>query len=135
VAFVQRFSLSHHVAVTGSTAHLHSQKQVFMADSLSSVLEKFSLSSLHPEDSLQEHLTTKCLVLKPKANKSMADAPAHVMVLALNDTAINMSNLAKHLGLKELRMAQEEVVTQVFQISKEAGLIQFLISSFSFGTL
>lgn len=102
-----------------------------MSESLKSLLEQFSITTtLYTEDQLSgapEHSKTKCLVLKPKAAKTAVDAPAHVLVVAFQDTQVNMSNLAKHIGVKELRMAQEDVVTQVFKVSKEAGSYNHLL--------
>ncbi|KAK9716723.1 hypothetical protein K7432_006712 [Basidiobolus ranarum] len=61
---------------------------------------------------------TKTLVLKPKTAKNAPVTP--VMVVALESTETNMTALGKKLGLKDLRFANEDLLTNFFGIAKEA---------------
>ncbi|RKP36619.1 hypothetical protein BJ085DRAFT_30053, partial [Dimargaris cristalligena] len=62
-------------------------------------------------------LKAKTLVLKPKTAKSAPVTP--VMIVALDDTPTNLSALAKQLGLKEMRFANEDLLKSFFQVSKD----------------
>ncbi|KAJ1974511.1 hypothetical protein H4R35_003572 [Dimargaris xerosporica] len=63
-------------------------------------------------------IRTKTLVLKPKTAKSAPVTP--VVVVALEQTATNLSALAKHLALKDMRMANEDLLLDVFAVGKDA---------------
>ncbi|KAJ1928736.1 hypothetical protein IWQ60_001785 [Tieghemiomyces parasiticus] len=62
-------------------------------------------------------LTVKTLVLKPKTAKSAAVTP--VMIVALDETSTNLTALAKHLNLKEMRFANEDLLQSFFQVNKD----------------
>lgn len=60
---------------------------------------------------------TKTLVLKP--SKGPTNNP--IMVIALHSTPLAVSALAKSLGNKDARMAQEDVVKSTFGVEKING--------------
>ncbi|KAI8374687.1 uncharacterized protein BYT42DRAFT_577281 [Radiomyces spectabilis] len=61
---------------------------------------------------------TKTLILKPKTAKTAAPTP--VVVIALDATETNATALGKHLGLKECRFANEDLLQGTFGVTKEA---------------
>ncbi|ORY00800.1 prolyl-tRNA synthetase [Basidiobolus meristosporus CBS 931.73] len=64
------------------------------------------------------YVLTKTLVLKPKTAKNAPVTP--VMVVALESTETNMSALGKKLSLKDLRFANEDLLSSFFGVTKEA---------------
>jgi hypothetical protein len=67
---------------------------------------------------------TKTLLLKSKAAKAGADGlpPPTILVVALEQSAVPLTPLAKHLKEKEVRFANEELLMQVLGLGKEAGI-------------
>ncbi|KAJ1674839.1 hypothetical protein EV182_002459, partial [Spiromyces aspiralis] len=59
---------------------------------------------------------TKTLVFKPKQPKSQPPAP--VFVIADNETQVNLGQLGKELGVKELRLVSEELLDSMFSAKK-----------------
>ncbi|PVU89744.1 hypothetical protein BB561_005182 [Smittium simulii] len=70
----------------------------------------------HPDFPATTFALTKNLILKPKLPKN-AD-PIYVFVLAKADTEVSMSALGKALKLKELRFANDDVLTNTFKTVK-----------------
>ncbi|OMJ24411.1 putative proline-tRNA ligase [Smittium culicis] len=71
------------------------------------------------DPSLQDQLSyvlSKCLILKPKQPKTAE--PVQVFIIAKADTTFSMSNLGKDLKMKELRFANDDVLTSIFKTSK-----------------
>ena len=62
------------------------------------------------------HVFSKTLILKPKQPKSQPPAP--VMVIANETSDINLSRLGKELGVKELRFATNDLLTDIFTTVK-----------------
>ncbi|KAF7309589.1 Dihydrolipoyl dehydrogenase [Mycena indigotica] len=60
----------------------------------------------------------KTLVFKPKTAKSAAPVP--VVVIARDETETNSSALGKHLNLKELRLAAEDLLAEFFHLDKNS---------------
>ena len=60
----------------------------------------------------------KTLVYKPKTAKSATPVP--VLVVANNETQISSSAIGKALGLKELRLAPEDLLTEFFGLDKNS---------------
>ncbi|KAI6045229.1 hypothetical protein EDC04DRAFT_2636558 [Pisolithus marmoratus] len=60
----------------------------------------------------------KTLVYKPKTAKTAVPVP--VVVIARDDTETSTSALAKKLGLKELRLASEELLDEFFNLDKNS---------------
>ncbi|OLY82878.1 putative proline-tRNA ligase [Smittium mucronatum] len=67
-------------------------------------------------ESQLDYVLTKCLILKPKQPKSAE--PIQVFIIAKADTTFSMTNLGKDLGMKELRFANDDVLTTIFNTSK-----------------
>ncbi|KAG5457870.1 MAG: hypothetical protein BJ554DRAFT_2011 [Olpidium bornovanus] len=65
------------------------------------------------------YLATKTLVFKPKAAKTAAVTP--VVLVALESTETNASALARKLGLKEMRLAAEDLLKDFFGADKTCG--------------
>ncbi|KAJ1958590.1 hypothetical protein GGI12_004692 [Dipsacomyces acuminosporus] len=63
-----------------------------------------------------EYTLTKTLIFKPKQPKSAPVAP--VVVIAKHDTPTNATLLGKELGLKDLRFANDDVLSSIFQTQK-----------------
>ncbi|KAI8325356.1 prolyl-tRNA synthetase [Martensiomyces pterosporus] len=63
-----------------------------------------------------EYTLTKTLIFKPKQPKTAPIAP--VVVIAKHDTATNATLLGKELKLKDLRFANDDVLTSIFQTQK-----------------
>ncbi|KAJ2864326.1 hypothetical protein GGH94_002990 [Coemansia aciculifera] len=63
-----------------------------------------------------EYTLTKTLIFKPKQPKSEAMAP--VVVIAKHDSATNSKAIGNELKLKELRFANDDVLTDMFQTAK-----------------
>ncbi|KAJ1816505.1 hypothetical protein LPJ60_005283, partial [Coemansia sp. RSA 2675] len=63
-----------------------------------------------------EYTLTKTLIFKPKQPKSEAMAP--VVVIAKHDSATNAKAIGNELKLKELRFANDDVLTDMFQTAK-----------------
>ncbi|KAJ2159463.1 hypothetical protein GGF46_003007 [Coemansia sp. RSA 552] len=64
------------------------------------------------------YVLTKTLIYKPKQPKSDPIAP--VFVVAKADTAVDIKALGRELKFKELRMANEDVLKNIFDTSKGA---------------
>ncbi|KAJ1645839.1 hypothetical protein IWQ61_010269 [Dispira simplex] len=62
-------------------------------------------------------MKTKTLVLKPKAAKSAPTTP--VVIVALEQTQTNLSALAKQLQVKEMRLANEDLLKEFFGVTKD----------------
>ncbi|KAI6159046.1 prolyl-tRNA synthetase [Pisolithus thermaeus] len=60
----------------------------------------------------------KTLVYKPKTAKTAVPVP--VVVIARDDTETSSSALAKKLGLKELRLASEDLLDEFFKLDKNS---------------
>ncbi|KAM9931133.1 hypothetical protein OXX59_000017 [Metschnikowia pulcherrima] len=75
---------------------------------LEQTLAALSLATVAPENAL----ATKTLVFKPKTAKTAEPVP--VVVFALASTATPSGNIAKIAGVKEPRMANDELVQQFF---------------------
>jgi prolyl-tRNA synthetase len=60
----------------------------------------------------------KTLVYKPKTGKSAVPVP--VVAIAPDDAEIASSALAKKFGLKELRLASEDLLTEFFSLDKDS---------------
>ncbi|ORZ01122.1 hypothetical protein BCR43DRAFT_561434 [Syncephalastrum racemosum] len=60
---------------------------------------------------------TKSLILKPKTPKSAAPTP--VVVVALDESETNVTQLGKKLGLKECRFANEDLLQGTFGVGKD----------------
>lgn len=60
----------------------------------------------------------KTLVFKPKTAKSAVTIP--VVVIARDDTETNSAALGKKLNLKELRLANSELLTEFFGLDKDS---------------
>ncbi|KAL4068617.1 hypothetical protein V8B97DRAFT_1873260 [Scleroderma yunnanense] len=72
----------------------------------------------------------KTLVYKPKTAKSAVPVP--VVVIARDETETSSSALAKRLGLKELRLASEELLDEFFKLDKNSlSLLALNNESFS----
>lgn len=65
---------------------------------------------------------TKSLILKPKTPKSAAPTP--VVVVALDESETNVTQLGKKLGLKECRFANEDLLQGTFGVGKDQGTIE-----------
>lgn len=61
---------------------------------------------------------TKTLILKPKTAKTAPTTP--VVVVALDSTETNATALGKKLSLKDCRFANEDLLKETFQVSKES---------------
>ncbi|ORX52757.1 prolyl-tRNA synthetase [Hesseltinella vesiculosa] len=61
---------------------------------------------------------TKTLIFKPKTAKSAAPTP--VVVIALEATETNAAALSRHLGLKDCRFANEDLLQSTFATTKDA---------------
>jgi prolyl-tRNA synthetase len=61
---------------------------------------------------------TKTLILKPKTAKTAPVTP--VVVVALDATETNATALGKKLSLKDCRFANEDLLKETFQVTKEA---------------
>jgi len=72
----------------------------------------------------------KTLVYKPKTPKSTAPVP--VIVIANENTETSSSTLGKKLNLKELRLASEDLLTEIFSLDKNSRT--FSIHEFLFCT-
>jgi len=71
----------------------------------------------------------KILVYKPKTAKSAVPVP--VVVVARDETETSSSALAKKLGLKELRLASEELLDEFFKLDKNSracSLLRWILS-------
>ncbi|KAI9202618.1 uncharacterized protein BJ171DRAFT_512715 [Polychytrium aggregatum] len=68
-----------------------------------------------PHGALSNHALAKTLVVKPKGGKG-PDVP--LMIVALDSTATNLNAIAKHLGKKEARMANDDLISATLSISK-----------------
>lgn len=68
-----------------------------------------------------DYVLTKTLIFKPKQPKSEPLAP--VMVVAKHDTGTNTKALGAELKLKDLRFANDEVLSNVFQTAKGSGKV------------
>ncbi|KAJ2554897.1 hypothetical protein EV175_002435 [Coemansia sp. RSA 1933] len=64
----------------------------------------------------EKHQLTKTLIFKPKQPKSEPIAP--VMVVAKSDSATNAKVIGTQLKLKELRFANDDVLTNIFSTQK-----------------
>lgn len=60
----------------------------------------------------------KTLVYKPKTAKTATPIP--VVVVAREETETNSGAIGKKLNLKELRLANEDLLTEFFSLSKDA---------------
>ncbi|KAJ2783086.1 hypothetical protein H4R18_001907 [Coemansia javaensis] len=65
------------------------------------------------------HALTKTLIFKPKQPKSEPVAP--VMVVIRSDTNASSKAIGQALGLKDLRLANEDVLSEIFQTSRGSG--------------
>lgn len=60
----------------------------------------------------------KTLVYKPKTAKTATAVP--VVVIARDDTETSSSALGKKLNLKELRLASEDLLAEIFNLDKNS---------------
>jgi prolyl-tRNA synthetase len=60
----------------------------------------------------------KILVYKPKTAKTATPVP--VVVIAKDETETNSGTLGKKLNLKEMRMANEDLLTEFFGLDKDS---------------
>nr|GAT55100.1 predicted protein [Mycena chlorophos] len=74
--------------------------------------------ALDANASVPDYHLIKTLVFKPKTAKSATPIP--VVVIARNDTETSSSALGKHLNLKELRLAPEDLLTEFFALDKNS---------------
>lgn len=81
------------------------------------------LASTAPKD-ITYHVT-KTLVLKPKTAKTGPVTP--VVIVALDETETSISALGKKLGFKEPRLANEDLLKEVFGVDKDSGRLGFLL--------
>ena len=63
---------------------------------------------------------TKTLVFKPKTAKSATPVP--VVVIAREETETSSSSLGKKLNLKELRLANADLLTEFFALDKDSRM-------------
>src|SRR6266702_2129052 len=73
----------------------------------------------------------KFLVFKPKTAKGATSVP--VVVVARDTTETSSSSLAKHLNLKDLRLASEDLLSEFFSLDKDS--CKFLPVDFTFPAL
>ncbi|KAI9143067.1 hypothetical protein BKA69DRAFT_1026969 [Paraphysoderma sedebokerense] len=74
--------------------------------------------SANPPSQPSSYSLTKTLVLKPKTIKSVKEVTV-VIVVALDQTKVDISGLGKANGFKEMRMANEELLSKSFGIKKD----------------
>lgn len=60
------------------------------------------------------------MVYKPKTAKTAIPVP--VVVIARDETETNAGAIGKKLNLKELRMANEELLTEFFALDKDSRM-------------
>lgn len=60
----------------------------------------------------------KVLIFKPKTAKGATPIP--VVVVARDTTETSSSSLAKHLNLKELRLASDDLLSEFFSLDKDS---------------
>jgi prolyl-tRNA synthetase len=66
-----------------------------------------------------EYKLTKTLVFKPKTAKSAAPIP--LILIASEETDTKATNaLGKHIGLKELRIASDDLIKEFFGVDKSS---------------
>ncbi|CAK5267323.1 unnamed protein product, partial [Mycena citricolor] len=69
----------------------------------------------------------KTLVFKPKTAKTATPVP--VVLIARDETDTNAGTLGKHLNLKEMRLASEDLLTEFFALDKIRVRILFSLRS------
>ncbi|PVU89568.1 hypothetical protein BB559_005069 [Furculomyces boomerangus] len=99
----------------GLSKQVVTHKKVETIELWSEALNSIKASNPSALDSVN-FVLTKSLILKPKQPKNAE--PIQVFVIAKADSAVSMGALGKELGLKELRFANDEVLTSVFNTSK-----------------
>ncbi|KAJ7763691.1 hypothetical protein B0H14DRAFT_3594111, partial [Mycena olivaceomarginata] len=72
----------------------------------------------HPSVPTKTFELIKTLVYKPKTAKTATPVP--VVVIARDDTETNSGAIGKKLGLKELRLAPEDLLTEFFALDKNS---------------
>ena len=70
----------------------------------------------------------KVLIFKPKTAKGATPVP--VVVVARDTTETSSSSLAKHLNLKDLRLASDDLLSEFFSLDKDSR--EFLLANFNF---
>jgi prolyl-tRNA synthetase len=68
----------------------------------------------------------KVLIFKPKTAKGATPVP--VVVVARDTTETSSSSLAKHLNLKELRLASDDLLSEFFSLDKDSCKLSSSIS-------
>lgn len=88
------------------------------------MFQQFPVHEVH-SPALPSHCATKVLLLKPKHKAASKETYAHVLALTIAEVPLNLQTLTKLLGLKELRVAQEEAVQHAFNCSKDQGKVSY----------
>lgn len=79
---------------------------------------KSTLQSTKSSDIPETYDLLKVLVFKPKTAKTATPVP--VVVIAGEETETNASALGKKLGLKEMRLANGDLLTEFFGVDKDS---------------
>ena len=119
-----------------SMATLHSATQALAALSItpSDTIDHVSASSpAQWKEALQtasggpkEFELLKVLIFKPKTAKGATPIP--VVAVARDTTETSSSSLAKHLNLKELRLASDDLLSEFFSLDKDSRKLSSSIS-------
>ena len=100
-----------------STAPIATQASVSHAEATSPATWRDALAAAQGVPA--EFELVKTLVFKPKTAKGATVVP--VVVVAREETETNSGALGKKLSLKELRLANEELLQEIFALDKNSG--------------
>ena len=108
-------TMSHSARLTKLSVTPHSI--VSHAASNSPATWRSSLSSANPS-APQSYELIKTLVFKPKTAKNATPVP--LVVVLRDETDVNSAALGRKLKLKELRLASEDLLKEVFALDKDS---------------
>lgn len=104
---------------------LHQLKELNIAPTGNPVSHESSTSPASWRDALgkasgvpEDYSLVKTLVFKPKTSKTAAQTP--LVVVAREETATDSSALGKKYNLKDLRLANDDLLTSLLGVSKDA---------------